>query len=69
MSFREWSALLYFQTLLKKIKRADQILPEVYGTTLTWIGEEIMYLTDVLPSLVIHCSSNLMETKIKFIKA
>ena len=69
MSFREWSALLYFQTLLKKIKRADQILPEVYGTTLTWKGEEIMYLTDVLPSLVIHCSSNLMETKIKFIKA
>ena len=69
MSFREWSALLYFQTLLKKIKRADQILPEVYGTTLTWIGEEIMYLTDVLPSLVIHCSSNLMATKIKFIKA
>jgi hypothetical protein len=69
MSFREWSALLYFQTLLKKIKGADQILPEVYGTTLTWIGEEIMYLTDVLPSLVIHCSSNLMETKIKFIKA
>ena len=60
---------MYFQTLLKKIKRADQILPEVYGTTLTWIGEEIMYLTDVLPSLVIHCSSNLMETKIKFIKA
>jgi hypothetical protein len=49
MSFREWSALLYFQTLLKKIKGADQILPEVYGTTLTWIGEEIMYLTDVLP--------------------
>ena len=43
----------------KKIKRADQILPEVYGTTLTWVGEEIMYLTDVLPSLVIHCSSNL----------
>jgi hypothetical protein len=39
MSFREWSALLYFQTLLKKIKGADQILPEVYGTTLTWIGE------------------------------
>ena len=69
MSFREWSALLYFQTLLKKIKRADQILPEVYGTTLTWIGEEIMYLTDVLPSLVIHCSSNLMETKMKFIKS
>ena len=69
MSFHEWSALLYFQTLLKKIKRADQILPEVYGTTLTWIGEEIMYLTDVLPSLVIHCSSNLMETKMKFIKA
>ena len=69
MSFREWSALLYFQTLLKKVQRADQILPEVYGTTLTWIGEEIMYLTDVLPSLVIHCSSNLMETKIKFIKA
>jgi uncharacterized membrane protein SirB2 len=53
----------------KKIKRADQILPEVYGTTLTWVGEEIMYLTDVLPSLVIHCSSNLMETKMKFIKA
>jgi hypothetical protein len=52
---------LYFQTLLKKIKRADQILPEVYGTTLTWKGEEIMYLTDVLPSLVIHCSSNLMH--------
>jgi hypothetical protein len=69
MSFREWSALLYFQTLLKKVKRADQILPEVYGTTLTWIDEEIMYFTDVLPSLVIHCSSNLMETKIKFIKA
>jgi len=28
-----------------------------------------MYLTDVLPSLVIHCSSNLMETNMEFIKA
>jgi hypothetical protein len=31
----------------------------IFKLFLTWVGEEIMYLTDVLPSLVIHCSSNL----------
>jgi hypothetical protein len=41
----------------------------IFKLFLTGVGEEIMYLTDVLPSLVIHCSSNLMETKMKFIKA
>ena len=32
----------------------------IFKLFLTWVGED--------PSLVIHCSSNLMETKMKFIK-